>query len=121
MLRGVRRIAVPVIGSLLLAACSAAAAGTSTAGSPLPDPAHWSQVLSSARGQTVNWCLWGGDEGLNGYLTGWVTRQAATLGITVRPVKVADTADAVTTILGQAQAGRSHDGSVDLVWVNGER
>jgi putative spermidine/putrescine transport system substrate-binding protein len=120
VLRGMRRIAVPVIGALLLAACSAAAAGTASPGASSPDPANWSQVLSAAQGQTVNWYLWGGDEGLNGYVTGWVTRQAATLGITVHPVKVADTADAITTILGQVQAGRSHDGSVDLVWVNGE-
>jgi putative spermidine/putrescine transport system substrate-binding protein len=51
---------------------------------------------------------------------GWVARQAAALGITVKQVRISDTADAVNKILGEKQAGRTQDGSVDLVWVNGE-
>jgi putative spermidine/putrescine transport system substrate-binding protein len=112
----------------LVGACSAAATAPSTpatgSGQSAPlagvDASHWSEVLAAAKGQTVNWYLWGGDDGLNSYVTGWVSARAAELGVTVHEVKITDTVDAVNKILGETQAGRTSDGSVDLVWVNGE-
>ena len=41
-------------------------------------------------------------------------------GITLRHVKLTDTASAVSRILAEKTAGRDTDGSVDLIWVNGE-
>jgi len=117
---------------VLLSACSAASTGapaTQSASVPAtaqgaasdgPDPSRWSDVLAEAKGQTVNWYMWGGDEGLNDYVNDWVSPKAAELGVTVRQVRIADTVDAVNKILGETQAGRTSDGSVDLVWVNGE-
>lgn len=119
MLRRLHRYGGVAAAAVLLSACSAAAAG-STPASRVLDPSDWSSVRAAAKGQTVNWYMWGGDEGLNSYVTGWVTRQAAALGITVKQVRIADTVEAVNKILGEKQAGRTQDGSVDLVWVNGE-
>ncbi|WP_158220895.1 ABC transporter substrate-binding protein [Kineosporia sp. R_H_3] len=107
-----------VAALLLLGACSTGSTVPATSSASVP--ARWADVLAEAKGQTVNWYMWGGDEGLNRYVDGWVSREAAKVGVTVRQVKIADTVDAVNKILGERQAGRTSDGSVDLVWVNGE-
>jgi len=39
--------------------------------------------------------------------------------VTLSQVKITSTADAVNKVLGEKQAGRSTDGSVDAIWVNG--
>ncbi len=36
----------------------------------------WGQALASARGQTVFWNAWGGDERINAYIA-WVGRRVA--------------------------------------------
>jgi putative spermidine/putrescine transport system substrate-binding protein len=85
-----------------------------------PDPSDWEAVLAEADGQTVNWFMYGGDDLLNDYITSYVTDAAAELGVTVNQVRINDTVEAVNTVLGEQAAGRDTDGSVDLIWINGE-
>jgi putative thiamine transport system substrate-binding protein len=81
---------------------------------------EWSQVEQKARGQTVYWNAWGGDEAINAYIR-WVgERMAEDYGVTVEHVKLADTADAVRKVVAEKSAGRNDGGSVDLIWINGE-
>lgn len=81
--------------------------------------ASWDDTVLRARGQTVFFNAWGGDERTNGFID-WLGQQAlARYGITVRDVKLAGTADAVTRVLAEKTAGRTADGSVDLIWING--
>ncbi len=90
-------------------------------GSSLPARADepWRDTLAKARGQTVYWNAWGGDERTNAFIT-WVGGEVrARYGITVQDVKLSDTAEAVTRIIAEKTAGRDKDGSVDLVWING--
>ena len=86
-------------------------------------PAHgddWQAVLDRARGQTVFWNAWGGDQTINDYIA-WVAEEVeGRYGVEVRHVKVADMADTVSRVLAERAAGRMEDGSVDLIWVNGE-
>ncbi len=114
-----RRPAALVCTALLalLAACGAPAAPPAPAA---PDPADWDAVLAQARGQTVRWYAYGGDEAYNRYIDGHVTTELAALGVTLQRVPVADTADAVNKVLGEQQAGRTADGTVDAIWINGE-
>ncbi len=85
-----------------------------------PDPFDWPAVLAAARGQTVYWNAWGGDPVINAYI-GWAAGEmAARFGVTVEHVKLADTADAVARIVAEKASGREDDGSVDLIWINGE-
>lgn len=77
-------------------------------------------MLADARGQVVSLWMWGGDAKGNAYVDTVLAPAAAKLGVTVRRVPVADTADAVNRILAEHQAGTTHGGAVDLVWVNGE-
>ena len=82
--------------------------------------ADWEALLAEARGQTVYWNAWGGDERINAYIA-WVGERVwADHEITLRHVKLADTADAVSRVLAEKAAGREEDGSIDLIWINGE-
>ena len=80
----------------------------------------WQQVENEAKGQTVWFNAWGGDEAVNHYLD-WVSGEVKRdYAINLRIVHIADAADTVKRIQTEAQAGRKTNGSVDLLWVNGE-
>lgn len=99
-------------------------AGRAAAGSLSDDALRtvpWSDVVADARGGTVNFFLWGGDDRINRFVSGWLAdRLAADYGITLNRVGVADTAEAVNQILSEKEAGLTAGGAVDLVWINGE-
>ncbi|MGO1119860.1 ABC transporter substrate-binding protein [Rhodovibrionaceae bacterium A322] len=93
-------------------------------GSPLlPSSAlaeDWSAIEARAKGQTVYWNAWGGDERINAYIA-WAGDQVAErYGVWVKQVKLTDTADAVSRVLAEKAAGKDEGGSVDLIWINGE-
>jgi putative spermidine/putrescine transport system substrate-binding protein len=64
--------------------------------------------------------MYGGDETLNDFVSGFLTDRLAEHGVTLNQVRITDTVDAVNKVLAEKQAGRDDGGSVDLVWVNGE-
>lgn len=69
---------------------------------------------------TVQFHAWGGSAQVNGYLQ-WVSEQMKKQhGITLHHVKLADTSDAVSRVLAEKAAGNHDNGSVDLIWINGE-
>ena len=81
--------------------------------------ANWDEVVDRARGETVYWNAWGGDERTNAFIA-WVGLEMdERYGVTVRHVKLSDTAEAVARIIAEKTAGRDQDGSVDLIWING--
>lgn len=82
--------------------------------------ARWQQIKNDARGQTVWFNAWGGDNAVNQYLD-WVSGEMKThYNINLKIVRLADAADAVKRIQTEAASGRKTGGSVDLLWVNGE-
>ena len=83
-------------------------------------PESWDDVLAEARGQTVYFNAWGGDLAINRYLDWAGERLAAEHDIRLQHVKVSDIAEAVTRIIAERAAGRDRNGSVDLLWINGE-
>ncbi len=79
----------------------------------------WPGVLAKAKGQTVYWNAWAGDEKTNAFIA-WAGEQVQQRhGVTVRHVRLKDTAEAVTRVIAEKTAGRDGDGSVDLIWING--
>lgn len=85
-----------------------------------PDPNDWDAVLEAAAGQTVYWNAWAGDSRTNRYID-WVAEQMqAEFEVEVTHVKLDDTSSAVARVLAEKQAGNDDDGSIDLVWINGE-
>lgn len=80
----------------------------------------WQSLQQQAKSQTVWFNAWGGDPAVNRYLD-WVSGEMKThYAIDLRIVRLADAADAVKRIQTEHAAGRNHNGSVDLLWVNGE-
>lgn len=112
------RLATALIGAgiLALAACGSG----SSSDEPSAESSDWSGVLADAKGETVNWYMFGGDDKLNGFVRDEVAPRLAKLGVTLKQVRIADTADAVNKVLGEKQAGRTKGGAVDAIWINGE-
>lgn len=81
----------------------------------------WEDKLIQARGQEVNFYMWGGSDLINNWITGYVAPAVQEqYGITLNLVPVTDATEYINKILGEKQAGQDENGTVDLVWVNGE-
>lgn len=81
----------------------------------------WEEIVAAADGGTVNWFMWGGSDLINAYVSEWVGgRVMEEYGITLNRVGITDTVDAVNIVLGEAEAGVDDNGSVDMIWINGE-
>ena len=79
----------------------------------------WDDVLARARGQTVNFNAWAGDEKTNAFIA-WIGEEVQKrYGVRLNHVKLKDTAEAVTRVIAEKAAGRDSGGTVDLVWING--
>jgi len=109
---------------IFLAGCSTSAGPNSDAAASTLTPAvaqNWDTVIEQARGKTVNFYMWGGSDLTNT----WVSEYAAEelkkqFDITLNMVPVADIQNVVSKVLGEKQAGKEVNGSVDLMWINGE-
>lgn len=89
--------------------------------SPLhANDASWQQTLLAARGQTVYFNAWGGSPEINAYLV-WARQEIARqYQVELVQVKVDDIAQSVSQLLAAKQAGKTSNGPIDLLWVNGE-
>ncbi len=89
------------------------------ASSPAFAADDWSATLEKAKGQTVYWNAWGGDPRTNAFIE-WVGEQTEALyGVSVEQVKLSSTSDAVNRVIAEKEAGKTEDGSVDMIWING--
>lgn len=80
----------------------------------------WDAVRDAAAGTTLNWYVWGGSEAINDFIdTYYGGILADEYDITLNRVPVADTVDVVNLVLNEQEAGLE-EGSVDLIWINGE-
>ncbi|WP_046867310.1 ABC transporter substrate-binding protein [Microvirga massiliensis] len=92
---------------------------TLSGGALAQQPRPWDEILREARGQIVYWNAWGGDDRNNAYIA-WVAAEIEQrYGVSVRHVKLADTAEAVTRVVAERAAGRDTNGTIDLIWING--
>ena len=85
-----------------------------------PDAANWSAVLEKAKGETVYWNAWGGSPLVNDYIAWAGGEVEKRYGVSVKHVKITDTANVVATVLAEKSVGKDKDGKVDLIWINGE-
>ena len=75
---------------------------------------------SKVSGQTIFFHAWGGAKNINSYIK-WASDEVKKrYNITVKHVKVSDTANVVARILSEKNVGKDNGGAVDLVWINGE-
>jgi putative thiamine transport system substrate-binding protein len=80
----------------------------------------WQEIVAKAKGQTVYWNAWGGDDRINAYIAWAGAMVEERYGVELEHVKLSDTADAVGRVLAEKAAGKDSGGSVDLIWINGE-
>ena len=84
------------------------------------DVSDWASVTTKAKGQTVYFNAWGGAQNINDYIA-WAGEQIKErYGVSVVHVKLDDTANAVAKVVSEKAAGTLENGSIDLIWINGE-
>ncbi len=96
-----------------------AAAFIATGASAAPPAIDWAQVTAKARGQTVYFNAWAGDEKTNAFIAWAGGELKSRYGVTVNHVRLKDTSEAVPRVIAEKAAGRDADGTVDLIWING--
>lgn len=80
----------------------------------------WQETEEAANGQTVNMYMWGGNENINRYIDEWMAPILEKQhNIELNRVPVNDAQDVINQLLDEKVAGKT-DGSVDIVWINGE-
>jgi putative thiamine transport system substrate-binding protein len=79
----------------------------------------WNAIVAAARGQTVRFHAWAGAEPINSYIAWAGGRLQALHDVTLVHVKITDAAEVVRRVRDEAAAGAA-EGSVDLIWINGE-
>ncbi|MDB3936470.1 ABC transporter substrate-binding protein [Granulosicoccus sp.] len=82
----------------------------------------WQDVQTRAKEEgEVNLYYWGGSDPLNIWMDQVVTPDLAKLGVTLNPVRITGTKDAIDLVLAEKGSGKGlGEGSVDAIWLNGE-
>ena len=114
------KLGVPSLIVLLVALLVSCGGGSPEAGTVAPEDRPFPELEEAARGTTVNFFMYGGDDATNAYVDGWIApRLKEEYDITLKRTPVGDTAEVVNKLLNEKQAG-DDEGTVDLVWINGE-
>jgi putative spermidine/putrescine transport system substrate-binding protein len=113
-----RSLLLPLAVTVLLAGCGGTIKHASSGASP--SAGDWGLTLRAARGQTVRFWMYGGDERVNAYVDDDVAPALRRLGVRLQRVPITDTADALKRVVAERRAGQNQGGGVDLVWINGE-
>ncbi len=79
----------------------------------------WPAIEARARGQTVYFNAWAGSEQINAYLQWAAGEVQRRFGVRLEHVKITDAAEVVKRMRAEKAAGK-RDGTVDMVWINGE-
>jgi len=82
----------------------------------------WDDVEARATDEgSVNLYYWGGSDPINIWMDQVVATDLAKLGVTLNPVRVTGTKDAIDLVLAEKGSGKGlGEGSVDAIWLNGE-
>ncbi len=90
-----------------------------TAKEPDLNAASWEEITAAAKGTTVTFYGWGGDENRNNWLNTTVADYVKqNYDITLEVVGM-NIDDILAKLSGEKQAG-SAKGSIDMIWINGE-
>ncbi|MBU1294243.1 MAG: ABC transporter substrate-binding protein, partial [Gammaproteobacteria bacterium] len=109
-------VAASIAATLALSSLPTLATSTQTNASQQ----SWQDTLQQAKGQTVYFNAWGGADNINDYIQWAADRIKAEYDVTLKQVKLTDTSDAVNRVLAEKAAGKNSNGSIDLIWLNGE-
>lgn len=83
--------------------------------------ADFREIEAAARGTTVSFAMWSGDEARNRFFETFARRELKErYDIELKIVPLGDTAEAIGKLLGEKSAGKTTGGSIDMIWINGE-
>lgn len=84
--------------------------------------ASWQDVEKRAKQEgSVNLYYWGGSDPINVWMDRIAKSGLEKQGVTLNPVRITGTKDAIDLILAELASGKGlGEGSVDAIWVNGE-
>ncbi len=80
----------------------------------------WGDIVAAARGETVNWYMYGGDPNTDSFVENQISQEAANYGITINPVYPSGAIQEIVADVQQEKAaGENTNGPIDLIWLNG--
>lgn len=113
-----RQIASVLLAVMMVSMISGCSAPSENQGEFDPK-ADWSTITDQAKGTTVSFYGWGGDETRNKWLDTVVAPAVKEkYDVTLQRVPM-DIDQILTKLSGEKQAGQK-DGSIDVIWINGE-
>ncbi len=81
----------------------------------------WKKILAEAKGQTVNWHMWGGRKDINRYVSDYLGKRLETkYGIKLNIVHFSEIKGTLDLLRSERRKGIFSKGSIDLIWINGE-
>ncbi len=81
----------------------------------------WNQITKMAAGQPVNFYMWGGSKNINHYVSKYLgARLKKEYQVTLNMVPVNEIKQAINKIRLERKQGIVSDGTIDLIWINGE-
>ena len=80
----------------------------------------WKIIIEQARNKTVFFNAWGGSQNINSYIKWASVELKERYGVNLKHVKVTDIAETNLRLIAEKASGITNQGSVDLVWINGE-
>lgn len=113
--------ALIVLGALTSCGAQETASGSGTQQQADLDltTASWEEITAAAKGSTVTFYGWGGDENRNNWLNTTVADHLKEqYDITLKVVGM-DINDILSKLSGEKQANQE-SGSIDMIWINGE-
>lgn len=82
---------------------------------------NWQELETKAGGTTVNFAMWAGDENRNRFFqTSAANALKQKYNIDLNIIPLGDTAEIISKLLNEKSAGKNQNGSVDIIWINGE-
>ncbi len=112
-LRNLLALLLCVLMTLSLCACGSASAEIDLS------TASWEDIVAAAKGTTVTFYGWGGDENRNNWLNTTVADYVKSEYDVTLEVVGMNIDDILAKLSGEKQAG-SDKGSIDMIWINGE-
>lgn len=109
-----------VVMLLSMVACSSKTETEESAdNTEVAEDATFEELVEAAKGTTVTFYGWGGDDNLNAWLDDYFApRMKEKYDITMERVPM-NIEDILSQLQGEIQAGKE-DGDIDMIWINGE-
>ncbi len=117
-------IGIGALSGAGLVGCGGSGGAATTSGSDSAkvefDVNDWDSVLAAAKGKTVNFHQAGTDAVMNEWLNTIVKDAVAKYDVGWNYTPATNTVDIVNLVSSEMTAGKTENGSVDFMWVNGE-